>query len=62
MENTTIRENTDIELLIGLYKDQMHKEDYNCRGYEEHHQNGPMHYNSPGTGWEQSHNNSYFGR
>ncbi len=60
MENVVVTNQSDVESLANIYCAQMHNSEYHCKGYEEHHQNGTVHHNSPGTGWEQSHNNSYF--
>lgn len=66
MENTNVTQNNDIETLVVLYMKQAYCDgstgsysDGNT-GHEDHHQNGPYHINNPGTGWYQTHANSYF--
>lgn len=67
MENLNLNRN-DIEGIIALYKNQMYSDgsrtsyyDGNT-GHEDHHQNGPIHTNNPGTGWYETYYNSYFDR
>ena len=62
MENLSVRTTNDINTLVSMYQNQMTNAMHCSKGYEEHHQNGTVHHNSPGTGWEQSHNNSYFSK
>lgn len=66
MENLNLSQNNSIEDIIALYKKQMFCDgsrssyyDGNT-GHENHHQNGPTHINNPGTGWYETHTDSYF--
>ena len=66
MENINLHQNNNIEELVAAYRNQMFvdgsRSSYTdgTTGHEDHHQNGPTHINNPGTGWYETHTDSYF--
>lgn len=65
MENTNVNRNSDIKILVDLYKQQTYCDSTKRLiggQHEDHHQNGTFHVNNPGTDWHQTHDNSYFGK